>query len=54
MSYEERLKLANDKIAAGKVRREEEKKENDRQMELSRLKGGKAQAAAKRAFEEQE
>ena len=48
------MKIANDKIAAAKIRREEEKKQSDREMELSRLKGGKAQAAAKRAFEEQE
>ena len=26
LSYEERLKIANEKIAAGKIRREEEKK----------------------------
>lgn len=54
MSKEERIKLAEEKIKAAKVRREEEKKVNDHESEISRIKGGKDATKARREWEEQE
>ena len=54
MSKEERLKIAEEKIKARRIQRAEEEKKNAHEMEISRLAGGKAQAAAKRAWDEQE
>lgn len=48
LSKEERIKLAEAKIAAAKKRRAEEEKINKHEMELNRIKNDKALAAAKR------
>ena len=48
LSKEERIKIAEEKIAAARIRRAEEDKRNKHEQEISRIKNEKALAAAKR------
>ena len=54
LSKQERIRIAEEKIKARRLERAEEEKAAAHEQELSRLKGGKAQAAARRLWEEQE
>ena len=54
LSKEERIKIAEEKIKAARIRRAEEEKVNALEAEKNRIASTKAQAAAKRKLEEQE
>ena len=48
LSKEERIKQAEEKIKAARIRRAEEEKQKKHEMELNRIKNDKDLAAAKR------
>jgi len=54
MSKEERIKMAEEKIKAARIRRAEEEKVNAFEMEKNRIASQKAQTEARRKLEEQE
>ena len=54
LSKEERIKIAEEKIKAGRARRAEEEKVNKHEQEINRIKMSKEIAAAQREFKEQE
>ena len=54
MSKEERIKLAEEKIKAARLKRAEEEKINKHEMELNRIKNDKMLAAAKREQKEKD
>mmetsp|Transcript_18011 Transcript_18011/g.30672 ORF Transcript_18011/g.30672 Transcript_18011/m.30672 type:complete len:128 (+) Transcript_18011:179-562(+) len=54
LSKEERIKLAEEKIKAARIRREEEEKQNKLEMEKNRILNNKEMTKARRLMEEQE
>lgn len=54
LSKEERIRIAEEKIKAARIKREEEKKTNDFDMERSRILGQKMATQARRLNEEKE